>query len=113
MNYILIRCPGLDPNDNRRIVFPKGNIRYYPKDEKRTYPLVGADALEGLEELLAASELLTTSVDALVVIAVRLPAVLALVGVGETSVEGSYSVQFENQENMSDWLVNWIIGIVG
>lgn len=69
-------------------------------------PLVGADALEGLEELLAASELLTTSVDALVVIAVRLPAVLALVGVGETSVEGSYSVQFENQENMSDWLVN-------
>jgi len=56
---------------------------------QKTYPSDGANAAVHLLEILAGSELLTTSVDALVVVAVRLPAVLALVGVGEASVEGS------------------------
>jgi len=52
-----------------------------------SYPVVGAQALVGLLELLARGELLTTGINALVVVDIRLPAVFALVGVGETSVK--------------------------
>lgn len=49
------------------------------------YPFVRAETVESAEELLAGSEILTTGVDALVVINIVLPAVLGLVGVREAA----------------------------